>query len=366
MPAPAVTMDVRSWDEDAYRETILQERESRCRTVFRTAFAPSSDRNPNPNSIPDIIVAASSDGSLASYSISSFLSGDRLLIAEPDCFIQAHEAAAYDVKFHENGEDSLLFSCGDDGHIRGWRWKQMTAVTGAHLNPVVDLANPQHKGPWGSLSPIPETNAIALDNQGRSIYAAAGDSCAYCWDLETGKLKVVYKGHSDYLHSIVVRNSGNQVITGSEDGTARIWDVRSGKCVRVLSMEKSDKLKDTPCVSSIALDASESWLACGSGRSLFIWNLVAGERISRIPMCTSVQDVVFHGNQVIAVGAEPLVSRYDMNAEILSQIQCAPHSVFSISLHSSGVLAAAGYGGLVDVISPFGSHLCVLHCRSVL
>ncbi|GAB2225164.1 hypothetical protein Droror1_Dr00005952 [Drosera rotundifolia] len=357
------TMDVRSWNEDAYRETILQERESRCRTVFRTAFAPSSDRNPNPNSIPDVIVAASSDGSLASYSISSFLSSDRLLIAEPDCFIQAHEGAAYDIKFHENGEDSLLFSCGDDGHIRGWRWKEMTAVTGAHLNPVVDLVNLQHKGPWGSLSPIPETNAIALDNQGQSIYAAAGNSCAYCWDVETGKVKVVYKGHSDYLHSVVVRNSSNQVLTGSEDGTTRIWDSVSGKCIRVLSMEKNDKLKDTPCVSSLALDASESWLACGSGRSLFIWNLVAGERVSRIPTCTSVQDVVFHGNQVIAVGAEPLVSRYDMSGEIRSQIQCAPHSVFSISLHSSGVLAAAGYGGLVDVISPFGSHLCVLHCR---
>ncbi|GAB2291849.1 hypothetical protein Dimus_026099 [Dionaea muscipula] len=369
-----MAMDVRNWDEEAYRNSILQDRESQYRTVFRTAFAPSSLPHPN----PDVIVAASSDGSVASYSISSFGIGygnsrsERLLVAEPDCFVQAHEGPAYDVKFYEEGENSLLFSCGDDGHIRGWRWNDMRTAEvpihsqGAHLKPVIDLVNPQHKGPWGALSPIPENNAIAIDKQGGSIYAAAGDSCAYCWDVETSKIKMVYKGHSDYLHSIIARNSRNQIITGSEDGTARIWDVRSGKCVRVISPEKYDKLKEISCVSTVALDASDSWLACGSGQSLFIWNLVAGEQISRISLHSSVHDVLFDGNQIIAVGAEPLVSRFDMDGMILSQIYCAPQSAFSVLLHSSGVLAVAGYGGLIDVISPFGSHLCLFHCKFVL
>ncbi|OIT39002.1 hypothetical protein A4A49_03638 [Nicotiana attenuata] len=49
-------MDCRSWDEDMYRDSILLERESQCRTVFRTAFAPNT--NPNRNSYPDLIVAA--------------------------------------------------------------------------------------------------------------------------------------------------------------------------------------------------------------------------------------------------------------------------------------------------------------------
>lgn len=40
---------------------------------------------------------------------------------------------------------------------------------------------------------------------------------------ESGQVKMTFKGHSDYLHSIVARNSTNQIITGSEDGTARIW-----------------------------------------------------------------------------------------------------------------------------------------------
>jgi WD40 repeat protein len=43
------------------------------------------------------------------------------------------------------------------------------------------------------------------------LFAAAGDGCAYAWDMETGKNTMVFQGHSDYLHCIASRPSHNQV-----------------------------------------------------------------------------------------------------------------------------------------------------------
>ncbi|KAG5559167.1 hypothetical protein RHGRI_008924 [Rhododendron griersonianum] len=405
-------VDCRNWDEDTYRHTILQERETQCRTVFRTAFAPS----PNPN--PDLIVAASSDGSIASYSISSLAldfsngRGQNSLLARPQRLLQGHDGPAYDVKFCGNGENSLLLSCGDDGRIRGWRWKEFSnregdsPLQGGHLKPILDLVNPQYncitedtllrnkslkcflysaalKG--GQMLMEGVLGVLFLQSQRAMplLLTIRGNQffrllvivvhIAGMWYVfteviftsvpfqERSEMKMVFKGHSDYLHCIVARNSGNQIVTGSEDGTARIWDCRSGKCVQVIDLVKDRKLKESH-VSCIALDASESWLACGNGQNLSVWNLPARECISTIPTHASIQDAVFDGNQILAVGAEPSLSRIDMNGAVISQIQCAPQSAFSISLHPTGVAAVAGYGGLVDVISQFGSHLCTFRC----
>ncbi|CAH1425238.1 unnamed protein product [Lactuca virosa] len=367
--------DCRQWDEDAYRDSILEERESHSLTIFRTVFSPSPT-----NQNPKFIVAASSDGSIATYSLSSLISStplgfgnsraQNLFVAEPNCLLHGHDGPAYDVKFYGDGEDSLLLSCGDDGRIRGWKWMdvleadQDSLPQSGDLKPLLDLTNPQHKGPWGALSPIPETNAIAVDTQGGSIYAAVGDSCAYCWDVEESKIKMTFKGHAGYLHSIIARNSCHQIITGSEDGTARIWG-KSGKCSNVIEPGKDKKSKEFfSYVSCISLDATEKWLACGSGRNLSVWNLSASERISGVSTRACIQDICFDDNQILAVGAEPVVSRYDMNGVVLSQIQCVPRSTFSVNLHPSGVTCVAGYGGVVDVISQFGSHLCSFRCQA--
>lgn len=369
--------NARKWDEEGYRRSILRERELSYRIVFRTAFVPSE----NPN--PEILLVASSDGLVSAYSISSCIpprtrpmlcSKEVIRKAAPEvssigplCCIQAHKGPSYDLKFYGDDEDALLLSCGDDGCIRGWKWGEVLIAadqgSSEGLNPILELVNPQKEGPWGALSPVPENNAIAVDKEDGSIFSATGDSCAYWWDMETGKTKIVFKGHTDYLHSVVRRKSSNQIITGSEDGTMRVWDCRSGRCAQVIYPHRSSKLKESSWISSVALDSSENWLVCGTGRGLSAWSLLSYECIFDNDSCAPVQDLLFHDNQILAVGSEPVLRCFNINGKVLSKIQCAPSSAYSISVHSSGVCAVGGYGGMVDVISEFGSHLCILCCN---
>ncbi|WOK99863.1 hypothetical protein Cni_G08575 [Canna indica] len=372
--------DARDWNEEGYRKSILQDRELLSRTVFRTAFAPS--QNPN----PEILVVASSDGSVAAYSLASCIKATSQhqhsykifsqnirtapspSLAEPLHIFQGHKGPAYDLKFYQRGEECILFSCGDDGRLRGWNWKELLKSDilvnreGNSLKPVLDLVNPQHERPWGALSPIPENNAIAIDEQEGSVFAAAGDACAYSWDVETGKQKVVFKGHTDYLHCVTFRKSNHQVITGSEDGTTRIWDCRNGRCTQVIRPKKNLKSKQPLWVSSVAIDSSESWLACGAGSGLSVWSMLSSECVFSIDSHAPVQDLLFDDNQILAVGAEPILTRFSISGVTLSQIKCAPQSAFSVSHHPSGVIAVGGYGALVDVLSQFGSHLCTFCC----
>lgn len=109
--------DATNWDEDAYRETVLREREIQTRTVFRTAWAPPYTSN------LDTLLVASSDGSVASYSISSSVVASKLknvrIVSIPSFFlfffssIQVHTQPilfAFNYHFTSRAVSSLFLS----------------------------------------------------------------------------------------------------------------------------------------------------------------------------------------------------------------------------------------------------------------
>jgi hypothetical protein len=58
------------------------------------------------------------------------------------------------------------------------------------------------------------------------------DETAKLWDAETGQEIRTFRGHTDWVYSVVFSPDGTRVLTGSWDETAKLWDVETGQEIR--------------------------------------------------------------------------------------------------------------------------------------
>lgn len=70
--------------------------------------------------------------------------------------------------------------------------------------------------------------SLVLSHDGKLLVSASVDMTARIWDLQSGKQLKVFRGHKWYLNSVDISPDGRQLVTGSDDSTAKIWDVGSG------------------------------------------------------------------------------------------------------------------------------------------
>ena len=63
------------------------------------------------------------------------------------------------------------------------------------------------------------------------------------WNVETGQLKVSFKGHTDAIRSVAFSPDDKTLLSGSADRTARLWDVVTGQELLTL---KGHKFPVTP------------------------------------------------------------------------------------------------------------------------
>lgn len=61
---------------------------------------------------------------------------------------------------------------------------------------------------------------------------------ARIWDVRTGKLKFVLRGHSEAVESAVFSPDGRVILTGSGDNSARIWSAQDGSRIEVIPAQQ--------------------------------------------------------------------------------------------------------------------------------
>lgn len=194
--------------------------------------------------------------------------------------------------------------------------------------------------------------AILLGNQSGALYSAAGDSCAYAWDLETMKVTSTFKGHEAFLHAVVALGHSQQLATASEDGTVRIWDVRTNETVRTIVPDRD--ARSPSFVGALAVDSSENWLVCGGGAGvLTAVHVLSGTTTSTVSTGCPIQCLTFGGDEVLAGGADGHVYRWShVRDKLLGRIAVTPSSVYSVAASPSALdetILVAGTSRFVDV-----------------
>src|SRR5258705_535375 len=113
---------------------------------------------------------------------------------------------------------------------------------------------------------------IAFSPYGEQLVSGSDDGTVRLWNISTGALLQVMKGHSFYVLSVMYSPDGLYIASGSIDRTVRIWDAISGLQVQIYTGHSD-------YVICIAFSADGLRIASGDkGGQIHVWSTDAPDR----------------------------------------------------------------------------------------
>ncbi|XP_046633975.1 THO complex subunit 6 homolog [Daphnia pulicaria] len=205
-------------------------------------------------------------------------------------------------------------------------------------------------------------------NGENSTFVACGDNNIHHVDLEYGKVKQTFSGHTDFIHSMSL--VGNQLSSASEDGTVCIWDTRKSKPNHVITPHLESKLNRPHLgkwVGAVAMN--EDWLVCGGGPHLGLYHLrsLTMSRVLLEEDVHGVNNVMFHEDNIIVGVDGPFVYQCLFSGDITVKMPTSPLRVYNICLQkkdANKLLFVGGSGGDIDICTSSKLQDQVIRCLS--
>ncbi len=73
--------------------------------------------------------------------------------------------------------------------------------------------------------------AVAVTPDGKQAISVSWDKTIKLWDLVTGEERLTFNGHSDLVSAVAVTQDGKRAISGSWDNTLKVWNLQTGEVI---------------------------------------------------------------------------------------------------------------------------------------
>jgi len=241
--------------------------------------------------------------------------------------LKGHTGAVMDLHFATDA--SLLFTAATDTTVRVWDMEPGVCQRKMRSHKdIVNSCHPARRGPQLVASgsddgtvlvhdvrkrdPVMtfqsnyQVTAVTFSDTSEQVISGGIDNDLKMWDMRTGTLSLVMRGHSDTITGLALSPDGTHVLSNSMDCTAKVWDVRpfapDQRCVRSLNGHQHNFEKN---LLKCAWSPDGHRVSCGSSdRYFYIWDLASRNIQYKLPGHQgSVNAVDFHPNESIVLSA---------------------------------------------------------------
>lgn len=179
----------------------------------------------------------------------------------------------------------------------------------------------------------------ALSTDGK--FLATGDSrCEVrLWELATGRLLLICKGHQDWVWSVAFNPDGTRLASCSIDGSIKLWDTATGQCTLTLTDHKG-------WIWSVAWSSDGDKLAsAGADGTVRVWQGQTGQCLNVLPDHTDwVTAVTWHPHeQLLASSSQDQTIRiWNIAGQCLTVLQGHTDQIWSVAWSPTGKVLASG------------------------
>ncbi|CEP19241.1 hypothetical protein [Parasitella parasitica] len=165
------------------------------------------------------------------------------------------------------------------------------------------------------------------------------DTTLRIWDIEQGVLLHVCTGHQGSVRCLDI--AGNKVVSGSYDTTARLWDIETGECLHEFTGHHSQ-------IYAIAFDGVR--VVTGSlDSNIRVWSPQTGECLATLQGHTSlVGHLQLSANTLVSGGSDGNVRKWDLNTfECQQRISAHDNSVTCLQYDDKRILTGGSDGKVI-------------------